>query len=213
MLIEVLPIEKLRAAKYNPRKQCSPGDPLYEEIKSSIEIHGLLIPLVWNKRTYRLVDGHQRLTVLADMGWDKIPVSVVDKDEIGEGAANLALDNIKGVNKIPDQKQILSELCGAVDPKAVGVPEREQEKLLVDTPIVGELTKITTGRLKGILRNPTSAFRTDLVDLARVFGRILAFLRTLAEAGYVAKFTTPEGRSVEALKAEQKFQDLLKEIA
>lgn len=53
-------------------------------------------PLIWNKRTSRLVGGHQRLKVLKDMGIDEVDVVVVDMDEEKEKALNVALNKISG---------------------------------------------------------------------------------------------------------------------
>ena len=53
-------------------------------------------PLIWNEATGRLVGGHQRLTVLKDMGMDTVEVSVVRPDEAHEKALNIALNKIDG---------------------------------------------------------------------------------------------------------------------
>jgi len=40
MEIQKIPAEKLKAAKYNPRKDLKPGDPEYEKLRRSIEEFG-----------------------------------------------------------------------------------------------------------------------------------------------------------------------------
>lgn len=40
MQIEKIPVEKLRAAEYNPRKELLPGDAEYEKLKRSITEFG-----------------------------------------------------------------------------------------------------------------------------------------------------------------------------
>ena len=39
-----MPIDKLKPAKYNPRKDLQPGDPAYEKINAACTTSGTLIP-------------------------------------------------------------------------------------------------------------------------------------------------------------------------
>lgn len=95
-MIEKIDINKLKEAEYNPRVQLVPGMADYDKLKRSIETFGNVEPVVWNKRTGNVVGGHQRLTVLRDMGETEIPCEVVDLDEEDEKTLNLALNKIKG---------------------------------------------------------------------------------------------------------------------
>ena len=61
-------VSELLPADYNPRRDLKPGDPEYEKLKRSIEQFGYVDPVIWNKRTGRVVGGHQRLKVLKDCG-------------------------------------------------------------------------------------------------------------------------------------------------
>jgi ParB-like chromosome segregation protein Spo0J len=96
MLLERKRIADLNRADYNPRVELKPGDAEYEELKKSIEQFGLLIPIVWNKRTNRVVGGHQRLTVEENRGQTEVDVSVVDLDEIKEKELNVMLNKAQG---------------------------------------------------------------------------------------------------------------------
>lgn len=89
-------LDDLFPAEYNPRKALKAGDAEYEKLKRSITEFGLVEPLIWNERRARLVGGHQRLTVLRDMGVTDVDVSVVDLDEGREKALNVALNKIAG---------------------------------------------------------------------------------------------------------------------
>jgi len=89
-------LDDLFPAEYNPRKALKAGDAEYEKLKRSITEFGLVEPLIWNERRSRLVGGHQRLTVLRDMGVTEVDVSVVDLDEGREKALNVALNKIAG---------------------------------------------------------------------------------------------------------------------
>lgn len=89
-------IEELKEAAYNPRIQLEPGMPEYEKLKSSIETFGDVEPIVWNERSGNVVGGHQRLTVLKNMGIKTTLVSVVDLPDTEEKLLNVALNKIKG---------------------------------------------------------------------------------------------------------------------
>ena len=71
-------LDELRPADYNPRVALRPGDAEYEKLKRSVQELGIVDPLVWNKQTGTLVGGHQRLTVLRDLGYEVVPCWVVN---------------------------------------------------------------------------------------------------------------------------------------
>lgn len=96
MQIERKRISDLNRATYNPRIDLIPGDPEYENLRRSITTYGLLIPVIWNKRTNNVVGGHQRLTVLENEGETEVDVSVVDLDPMQERQLNVALNKIEG---------------------------------------------------------------------------------------------------------------------
>jgi len=81
MEVRRMKVNEINPAPYNPRIDLKPGDPEYEALKKSIERFGLVDPLIWNKRTNRLVGGHQRLKVLKDLGYETADVVVVDLPE------------------------------------------------------------------------------------------------------------------------------------
>lgn len=96
MQIEKKKIRDLDRAAYNPRIDLIPGDTEYENLRRSILTYGMIIPVVWNKRTNRVVGGHQRLTVLENEGETEVDVSVVDLDETQERQLNVSLNKIEG---------------------------------------------------------------------------------------------------------------------
>lgn len=93
-LIEV-PLRKLKIAEYNPRRDLQPGDSEYEKIKRSIQEFGYVDPIIINS-DHTVIGGHQRLKVLEDLGFDKIPVIVIEVDKTKEKALNIALNKIQG---------------------------------------------------------------------------------------------------------------------
>lgn len=89
-------IDRLNGAVYNPRKSLKPGDSEYEKLKRSIESFGYVEPIIWNKRTSTVVGGHQRLSVLKDLGYTSVEVVEVDIPLEEEKALNIALNKVSG---------------------------------------------------------------------------------------------------------------------
>ena len=96
MLVKTLPINELKPADYNPRKDLKPGDPEYDKLKRSLAEFGYVEPVIYNHTTGRIVGGHQRVKVLADLGHDTVDCVVVELDETREKALNVALNKISG---------------------------------------------------------------------------------------------------------------------
>ena len=88
-------IEELKKAEYNPRKELTPEDKEYIKIKNSIEQFGYVEPIIINKDK-TIIGGHQRLSVLKDLGYDEVECIEVDLDKTKEKALNIALNKITG---------------------------------------------------------------------------------------------------------------------
>lgn len=97
LVLQSIPIQKLKHAPYNPRKRLVPGDSEWQKIKRSIKTNGYIDPVVWNKRSGHIVGGHQRYAVLiAEFGVTAVDCVVVDMSPSQEKAANLALNKVVG---------------------------------------------------------------------------------------------------------------------
>lgn len=85
--------DKIKLADYNPRLI---DESNLKKLTKGIREHGLVTPLVWNKRTGVLVSGHQRLAA-ADKIYRKkdyeVPVAIIDVDEKEEKTLNVQLNN------------------------------------------------------------------------------------------------------------------------
>jgi ParB-like chromosome segregation protein Spo0J len=84
---------QISAAEYNPRHI---GEQARRRLKRAIERVGLIGPIVWNKRSGRVVGGHQRLKILDQLAGGQqytLSVAAVDMDDAQERAANLLLNN------------------------------------------------------------------------------------------------------------------------
>ena len=90
-----LPISDLVPASYNPRKALKPGDAEYEKIKNSISEFGYCEPVIVNS-DMTIIGGHQRVTVLQDLGYTEIDCVVIEIDKTKEKALNIALNKITG---------------------------------------------------------------------------------------------------------------------
>lgn len=88
-------IDELIYAEYNPRKKLVPGDKEYERIKNSIENFGYVEPVIINVDN-TIIGGHQRVSVLKELGFEEINVIVIEIDKTKEKALNIALNKITG---------------------------------------------------------------------------------------------------------------------
>lgn len=91
--IQTVAREQLKNAPYNPRVI---DDKAKKKLRKVIQKHGLIEPIVWNKRTGNIVGGHQRISILDTLESNKnyyIEVAVVDLEEKKEMEANIALNN------------------------------------------------------------------------------------------------------------------------
>ena len=81
----------IELAYYNPRR-ISQGN--RDRLKHGLSKHSLVVPLTLNKRTGRLVSGHQRLQILDEKhkGADyALDIAVIDVPESEEAALNILL--------------------------------------------------------------------------------------------------------------------------
>ena len=93
---QTLSVDALRPAAYNPRKKLKSGDKEYEKIKNSIQEFGYVEPIIVNF-DMTVIGGHQRLTVLKDLGYTEVQCVVVHiEDKTKVKALNIALNKITG---------------------------------------------------------------------------------------------------------------------
>lgn len=85
--------DQIHGADYNPRVI---SEDARKRLRKMLAKHGLVQPLVWNRRTGNLVSGHQRLSALDSLERTQdysLQVAVVDLNEREEKILNVQLNN------------------------------------------------------------------------------------------------------------------------
>lgn len=117
------------SAPYNPRVLSKAAE---ARLRASLETHGLAGTLVFNRRTGRLVSGHQRARLLSEANVDRVSVTVVDLDEPEEKALNIGLnrEDLTGDWDRSKLDELLSELvAGSAEAfEALRLDEMPQSK-------------------------------------------------------------------------------------
>lgn len=120
----------LKAAEYNPRKALTPKDTEYQKIKRSIEEFGYVDPIIINEDG-TIIGGHQRTTVLMDLGYEEVDVVVVSLDKNREKALNIALNKITGEWDELKLKDLLLDLdLGDYDISLTGFEQADLTELV-----------------------------------------------------------------------------------
>lgn len=225
MRIEQRPIAELTPADYNPRKDLRPGDAEYEKLKASIQQFGYVEPAIFNQTTGRLVGGHQRLKVMADLGMETADVVIVELDETREKALNVALNKISGEWDEPKLALLIADLQASdFDVTLTGFDTGEIEALLS----LGDEAEVTDDGFDLDAALEAAAFvepgdlwtlgehrllcgdATKTEDVQRLMGGKQANL-ILTDPPYNASFTSSSGLSIknDSMGDEAFYQFLL----
>ncbi|MDL2318434.1 ParB N-terminal domain-containing protein [Eubacteriales bacterium OttesenSCG-928-A19] len=131
MNLQRIPVEKLKPAKYNPRKDLKPGDPAYEKIRRSLQDFGYVDPVIWNEAMGNIIGGHQRYKVLVAEGVTEIDCVVVHiENPSDEKALNIALNKATGDWEPTALADLLSDLqLNGYDLGATGFDAAEIDEL------------------------------------------------------------------------------------
>ena len=130
MNIAKVKVTDLIYADYNPRKSLTPTDSEYQKIKRSIEEFGYVDPIIINSDK-TIIGGHQRATVLNDLGYEEIEAVIVELDKTKEKALNIALNKITGEWDLEKLAQVLAELEAELDATITGF-DADQIQDLID---------------------------------------------------------------------------------
>jgi DNA modification methylase len=88
--ISDIKLSTIKPAPYNPREISNEA---LTGLRHSLEKFGYVDLLVVNKRTMRIISGHQRYKILQQEGVEKVTAILVDVDEVQEQAMNVTLNN------------------------------------------------------------------------------------------------------------------------
>jgi DNA modification methylase len=88
--ISDIKLSKIKPAPYNPREISNEA---LSGLRHSLEKFGYVDLLVINKRTMRIISGHQRYKILQAEGVQTVTAILVDVDEVQEQAMNVTLNN------------------------------------------------------------------------------------------------------------------------
>jgi len=156
-----LAIDDLKPASYNPRKKLKAGDSEYEKIKNSIQEFGYVEPIIVNY-DMTVIGGHQRITVLKDLGYTEVDCVMVHiEDESKIKALNVALNKITGAwneELLADLLVDLQKEDFNIDLTGFEPPEVEQ----LFSKIHNKDIKEDDFDVDAELRKPTKAKRGDL---------------------------------------------------
>ncbi len=109
MNVEQIPTSELArmVAPYNPR---TISDRDLVALGRSMTTFGVVEPVVVNRRTGRIVGGHQRVKAAEAEGIEALPVVYVDLDDPSEKQLNLALNRISGEFVVDKLGELLADL-------------------------------------------------------------------------------------------------------
>lgn len=142
--------DQINRAKWNPRVDLKPSDPEYQAIHGSLKKYGFLGGGVVNVRKGKntLIGGHQRVTIMQDMGQTGADFATVSLNDQEEKKLNLILNRVTGRWSAPDLTALLRELqAEQIDLAGLGFHNP------------AELNALLTGAPKVTKRDPDDAPR------------------------------------------------------
>lgn len=145
--IRRLKVSEINAAFYNPREI---SEKALGGLQASVDEFGLVEALVWNRRTRRLVGGHQRLKTLDPESYTE--VVEVDLDEIREKALNALLNDR---SKQGDWTASIGDILDEIEAAAPELFERTAlDDLRVEIPSLDD----------GAVPDPTAGTETNVSE-------------------------------------------------
>lgn len=162
MKTEMVPIDSLTLADYNPR-QISTHD--FEKLQASIREFGFLEPVVVNKDS-TIIGGHMRVRAAKAIGLKEVPVVRVDLPAGKERALNLALNRISGEWDEDKLAELIHSLKDTPDLALTGFDDDEINELLAGVMDVADDDFDVDQAEKDAAANP-KAKPGDLYQLGR----------------------------------------------
>ena len=129
LTVEYLPIGDLKPDLFNPRRI---SDEELEALTRSIQQFGLVDPIIVRRADLTVIGGHQRLVAARRLGYDAVPVVLVDLSQEQARLLNVALNKIAGTWDQELLARLLKDLSivPELDLSLSGFSEDELQKLL-----------------------------------------------------------------------------------
>jgi ParB family transcriptional regulator, chromosome partitioning protein len=111
--LQELPVASIRPNPYQPRARLD--EPQFSELVASLEISGLLQPVLVRKHLdgYQLIAGERRWRAAQKLGWTKIPAVVKEADDRTlltlALVENLQRDNLSAIEEATSYQRLLDE--------------------------------------------------------------------------------------------------------
>ena len=153
MKIEQVDVDSLKPASYNPR---SIDAEEMASLKRSLKQFGFVDPAIIRKKDKMIIGGHQRVAAAKELGFETVPVIIMDVTANDAKLLNVALNKISGDWDDIKLANLLKELKydSSVDELLTGFSEEELDTLLWDLgqdDLDEELREEAEEKLKPIL--------------------------------------------------------------
>ena len=164
LTVEYLPIGDLKPDPFNPRRI---SDEELETLTRSIQQFGLVDPIIVRRADLTVIGGHQRLVAARRLGYDAVPVVLVDLSQEQARLLNLALNKITGTWDQELLARLLKDLSivPEVDLSLSGFGEDELQKLLKSLEARDKRDKIEDFNLEDALATAEAVPVTQPGDL------------------------------------------------
>ena len=131
MKIEQVDVDSLKPASYTPR---SIDAEEMASLKRSLKQFGFVDPAIIRKKDKMIIGGHQRVAAAKELGFETVPVIIMDVTANDAKLLNVALNKISGDWDDIKLANLLKELKydSSVDELLTGFSEEELDTLLWD---------------------------------------------------------------------------------
>ena len=164
LTVEYLPIGDLKPDPFNPRRI---SDEELEALTRSIQQFGLVDPIIVRRADLTVIGGHQRLVAARRLGYDAVPVVLVDLSQEQARLLNVALNKIAGTWDQELLARLLKDLSvmPELDLSLSGFSEDELQKLLKSLEARDKRDRIEDFNLEDALATAEAAPVTQPGDL------------------------------------------------
>ena len=164
LTVEYLPIGDLKPDLFIPRRI---SDEELEALTRSIQQFGLVDPIIVRRADLTVIGGHQRLVAARRLGYDAVPVVLVDLSQEQARLLNVALNKIAGTWDQELLARLLKDLSivPELDLSLSGFSEDELQKLLKSLEARDKRDKIEDFNLEDALAAAEATSATQPGDL------------------------------------------------